>query len=164
MLFQKTQAIKPKTDLFSSPRAELLWQRHDEGIEPAARGDVRSSRPDGTTACADESGRTLDLIQGHFRRGGVTMAMLDLLKAEDIKKALDAFAVADSFDHRKFFELVGMRAMEGDSVNKVFQALDGFSEDGRDLTDAETKRFLDAADKDGDGKIGMDEFQALVHE
>ncbi|CAL8328412.1 unnamed protein product [Merluccius merluccius] len=109
------------------------------------------------------------------------MAMLDLLKAEDIKKALDAFVVADSFDHRKFFELVGLRAMGADSVNKVFQALDvdasgfieeeelkfvlkGFSEDGRDLTDDETKRFLTAADKDGDGKIGMDEFQALVHE
>uniref|UniRef100_A0A8C5AVY3 Parvalbumin n=1 Tax=Gadus morhua TaxID=8049 RepID=A0A8C5AVY3_GADMO len=105
------------------------------------------------------------------------MAMTDLLKAEDIKKALDAFAVADSFDHRKFFELVGMRAMEADSVNKVFQALDvdasgyieeeelkfvlkGFSEEGRDLTDAETKKFLDAADKDGDGKIGMDGTEA----
>ncbi|CAL8273671.1 unnamed protein product [Gadus morhua 'NCC'] len=117
---------------------------------------------------------------GPYRQNG-KMAMTDLLKAEDIKKALDAFAVADSFDHRKFFELVGMRAMEADSVNKVFQALDvdasgyieeeelkfvlkGFSEEGRDLTDAETKKFLDAADKDGDGKIGMDEFQALVHE
>ncbi|KAJ3615167.1 hypothetical protein NHX12_018735 [Muraenolepis orangiensis] len=105
------------------------------------------------------------------------MAMMDLLKADDIKKALDAFAVAGSFDHRTFFELVGMRAMEADSVNKVFQALDvdasgfieeeelkfvlkGFSEDGRDLTDAETKRFLNAADKDGDGKIGMDGMEA----
>lgn len=34
--------------------------------------------------------------------------------------------------------------------------LKGFSEDGRDLTDAETKEFMKAADKDGDGKIGID--------
>lgn len=34
--------------------------------------------------------------------------------------------------------------------------LKGFSKDGRDLTDAETKAFLKAADKDGDGKIGID--------
>ncbi|XP_056157624.1 parvalbumin-7 [Lampris incognitus] len=109
------------------------------------------------------------------------MAMKDLLKSEDIKKALDAFVVADSFDHKKFFEMVGMRAMSAENVKKVFQALDvdasgfieeeelkfvlkGFSSEGRDLTDTETKAFLQAADKDGDGKIGMDEFEALVHE
>ncbi|KAM3865172.1 parvalbumin-7 [Diretmus argenteus] len=109
------------------------------------------------------------------------MAMNDLLKAEDIKKALDAFAVADSFDHKKFFEMVGMKAMSAENVKKVFQALDvdasgfieeeelkfvlkGFAADGRDLTDAETKRFLEAADKDGDGMIGSDEFEVLVHE
>lgn len=34
--------------------------------------------------------------------------------------------------------------------------LKGFSKEGRDLTDKETKAFLDAADKDGDGKIGID--------
>lgn len=34
--------------------------------------------------------------------------------------------------------------------------LKGFSKDGRDLTDNETKAFLAAADKDGDGKIGID--------
>ena len=34
--------------------------------------------------------------------------------------------------------------------------LKSFAEDGRDLTDAETKAFLNAADKDGDGKIGID--------
>lgn len=34
--------------------------------------------------------------------------------------------------------------------------LKGFSEEGRDLTDDETKAFLKAADKDGDGKIGID--------
>lgn len=34
--------------------------------------------------------------------------------------------------------------------------LKGFGKDGRDLTDKETKAFLKAADKDGDGKIGVD--------
>lgn len=31
-----------------------------------------------------------------------------------------------------------------------------FATDGRDLTDKETKAFLQAADKDGDGKIGAE--------
>ncbi|CAK6977140.1 parvalbumin-7 [Scomber scombrus] len=66
------------------------------------------------------------------------MSMTDLLKAEEIKKALDAFA--------------GLFVLKG------------FSKEGRDLTDAETSAFLNAADKDGDGKIGIDEFEGLVHE
>merc|ERR1712168_1352970 len=106
--------------------------------------------------------------------------MEDLLKAADIKKALEAFA-ATTFDHKKFFDMVGMKAMSAENVKKVFQTLDadesgfieeeelkfvlkGFSPDGRDLTDEETKAFIDAADKDGDGKIGIEEFEALVHE
>lgn len=31
-----------------------------------------------------------------------------------------------------------------------------FATDGRDLSDKETKAFLQAADKDGDGKIGAE--------
>ncbi|XP_029294405.1 parvalbumin 6 isoform X1 [Cottoperca gobio] len=109
------------------------------------------------------------------------MAMSSILSADDIKKALDAFAVADSFNHRKFFEIVGLRAKSSDEVKKVFLVLDadnsgyieeeelkfvlkGFASNGRDLTDKETKEFLRAADKDGDGKIGIDEFAALVKE
>lgn len=34
--------------------------------------------------------------------------------------------------------------------------LKGFATNGRDLTDKETKAFLKAADKDGDGKIGVE--------
>ncbi|KAG8007155.1 Parvalbumin-7, partial [Nibea albiflora] len=101
------------------------------------------------------------------------MAMSSILNADDIKKALDAFAVADSFDYKKFFEMVGLKAKSSDDVKKVFTVLDadnsgfieeeelkyvlkGFAKDGRDLTDKETKAFLRAADKDGDGKIGVD--------
>lgn len=40
--------------------------------------------------------------------------------------------------------------------------LKGFSKEGRDLTDDETKAFLKAADKDGDGKIGIDGERACV--
>uniref|UniRef100_A0A4W4E8Q8 Parvalbumin n=1 Tax=Electrophorus electricus TaxID=8005 RepID=A0A4W4E8Q8_ELEEL len=101
------------------------------------------------------------------------MAMSSILKADDIKKALDAFKVADSFNHKKFFEMVGLKAKSADDVKKVFHLLDAdhsgfieeeelkfvlkcFATDGRDLTDKETKTFLQAADKDGDGKIGVD--------
>ncbi|KAK6311430.1 hypothetical protein J4Q44_G00170940 [Coregonus suidteri] len=109
------------------------------------------------------------------------MAMNSILNAADIKKALDAFAAADSFDHKKFFEMVGLKAKSAEDVKKAFLVLDadasgfieeeelkfvlkGFASDGRDLTDKETKAFLNEADKDGDGMIGIDEFVALVHE
>ncbi|KAK1877686.1 Parvalbumin-7 [Dissostichus eleginoides] len=105
------------------------------------------------------------------------MAMCSILNADDIKKALDAFAD----EHTKFFELVGLKAKSADEVKKVFLVLDadnsgfieeeelkfvlkGFAQNGRDLTDKETNAFLRAADKDGDGKIGIDEFAALVKE
>ncbi|XP_069023008.1 parvalbumin-7 [Embiotoca jacksoni] len=108
------------------------------------------------------------------------MSMTDLLKAEEIKKALDAFA-GETFDPKKFFEMVGMKAMSAENVKMVFRVLDvdgsgfieeeelkfvlkGFAKEGRDLTDSETRAFLKAADKDGDGKIGIDEFETLVHE
>ncbi|XP_055079716.1 parvalbumin 6 [Periophthalmus magnuspinnatus] len=109
------------------------------------------------------------------------MAMSGILHCDDIKKALDAFAVAESFDVKKFFEMVGLKSKSADDVKKVFTVLDadnsgfieeeelkfvlkGFAKDGRDLTDKETKAFLRAADKDGDGKIGVEEFTALVKE
>ncbi|KAK2833725.1 hypothetical protein Q5P01_017614 [Channa striata] len=109
------------------------------------------------------------------------MATGGILNADDVKKALDAFAVADSFDHKKFFAMVGLKAKSSDDVKKIFTVLDadnsgfieeeelkfvlkGFAKDGRDLTDKETKAFLKAADKDGDGKIGVEEFIALVKE
>ncbi|XP_074521557.1 parvalbumin-7 [Halichoeres trimaculatus] len=108
------------------------------------------------------------------------LTMTDLLKPEDIKKSLEFFA-GETFDPKKFFDLVGMTAMSAESVKQVFMVLDvdgsgfieeeelkyvlqGFSKEGRELTDAETKAFLIAADKDGDGKIGIDEFETLVHE
>ncbi|XP_031416779.1 parvalbumin 6 [Clupea harengus] len=109
------------------------------------------------------------------------MTMDSILSADDIKKALDSFKAAESFDHNKFFEMVGLKAKSDEEIKKAFLVLDAdnsgfieeeelkfvlkcFAPDGRDLTDKETKAFLNAADKDGDGKIGVDEFTALVHE
>uniref|UniRef100_A0A8B9HQ40 Parvalbumin n=1 Tax=Astyanax mexicanus TaxID=7994 RepID=A0A8B9HQ40_ASTMX len=91
-------------------------------------------------------------------------------KSVGVKNSLSA---ADTFDHKKFFEMVGLKAKSADDVKKAFLVLDadnsgfieeeelkfvlkGFAADGRDLTDKETKAFLQAADKDGDGKIGVD--------
>ncbi|KAK6471585.1 parvalbumin-7 [Huso huso] len=109
------------------------------------------------------------------------MSINDLLKADDITKALDAFKAAESFDHKKFFQMIGLKSKSSDDVKKVFKILDqdasgfieedelkhvlkGFDKAGRDLSDKETKTFLKAADKDGDGMIGMDEFATLVAE
>nr|XP_054606670.1 parvalbumin 6 [Nothobranchius furzeri]XP_054606671.1 parvalbumin 6 [Nothobranchius furzeri]XP_054606672.1 parvalbumin 6 [Nothobranchius furzeri] len=109
------------------------------------------------------------------------MAMSSILNADDIKKALDAFAAAESFDHKKFFDMLGLKSKSSDDVKKVFTALDAdnsgfieeeelkfvlksFSKNARDLTDKETKAFIKAADMDGDGKIGIEEFSALVKE
>uniref|UniRef100_A0A8C2IB34 Parvalbumin n=1 Tax=Cyprinus carpio TaxID=7962 RepID=A0A8C2IB34_CYPCA len=111
----------------------------------------------------------------------VEMAMNSILNTDDIKKALDAFQAVDSFDPKRFFEMVGLKAKSAEDVKKAFHILDAdssgfieeeelkfvfkhFATDGRDLSDKETKAFLQAADKDGDGKIGAEEFAALVCE
>uniref|UniRef100_H0WSU2 Parvalbumin n=1 Tax=Otolemur garnettii TaxID=30611 RepID=H0WSU2_OTOGA len=108
------------------------------------------------------------------------MAMTDLLRAEDIKKAVGAFAAADSFDHKKFFQMVGLTKISAENVKKVFHILDkdksgfieedelgfllmGFSPDARALSPKETKTLMAAGDKDGDGKIGVDDRRALSH-
>ncbi|XP_038612644.1 parvalbumin alpha [Tachyglossus aculeatus] len=109
------------------------------------------------------------------------MAMTDLLSADDIKKAVGAFSAAESFNHKKFFEMVGLKNKSKDELQKVFHILDqdksGYIEEdeltlilqsfiagARDLSDKETKTLLAAGDKDGDGKIGVEEFTTLVAE
>uniref|UniRef100_A0A5F9DCE0 Parvalbumin n=1 Tax=Oryctolagus cuniculus TaxID=9986 RepID=A0A5F9DCE0_RABIT len=52
------------------------------------------------------------------------MAMTELLNAEDIKKAIGAFAAAESFDHKKFFQMVGLKKKSTEDVKKVFHILD----------------------------------------
>merc|ERR1711915_247744 len=101
------------------------------------------------------------------------------LKEADIKAALDGCAAADSFDYKKFFKACGLAGKSADEVKKAFCVIDqdnsgfieeeelkpflqNFSAGARALTDKETKAFLSAGDSDGDGKIGVDEFAALV--
>ncbi|XP_076154569.1 parvalbumin beta-like [Alosa pseudoharengus] len=107
------------------------------------------------------------------------MALASLCAAADIEAALKACAGADSFKHKEFFAKVGLSAKGADEIKKAFAIIDqdksGFIEEeelklflqnfkagARALTDAETKVFLKAGDSDGDGKIGIDEFAAMI--
>uniref|UniRef100_G3WPS0 Parvalbumin n=1 Tax=Sarcophilus harrisii TaxID=9305 RepID=G3WPS0_SARHA len=86
---------------------------------------------------------------------------------------------AGSFDYKIFFSKVGLSGKTPEQVKKVFSILDqdksGFLEEdelqnflqnfapgARTLTPDETKIFLTAGDSDGDGKIGVDEFQSMA--
>uniref|UniRef100_A0A8B9JCW2 Parvalbumin n=1 Tax=Astyanax mexicanus TaxID=7994 RepID=A0A8B9JCW2_ASTMX len=107
------------------------------------------------------------------------MAFAGVLADADVNAALAACEAADSFDYKTFFAKVGLSAKTSDEVKKAFAIIDqdnsGFIEEeelklflqnfkagARALTDAETKTFLKAGDSDGDGKIGVDEFAAMV--
>eukprot|EP00066_Takifugu_rubripes_P002496 XP_003964477.1 PREDICTED: parvalbumin-7-like [Takifugu rubripes] len=87
------------------------------------------------------------------------MAMSSILNNDDIKKALDAFAG----DRLTAIKALPLGLIKITATMDKF-VLKGFAKEGRDLTDKETKAFLQAADKDGDGKIGVDEFTSLVKE
>ncbi|XP_067432793.1 parvalbumin alpha [Thunnus thynnus] len=107
------------------------------------------------------------------------MAFAGILTEADITAALAACQAADSFKYKDFFTKVGLAAKTPEDIKKAFAVIDqdksgfieedelklflqNFSAGARALTDAETKAFLMAGDSDGDGKIGIDEFAALV--
>uniref|UniRef100_A0A4W5QA55 Parvalbumin n=1 Tax=Hucho hucho TaxID=62062 RepID=A0A4W5QA55_9TELE len=78
----------------------------------------------------------------------------------------------DSFSPKKFFAMVGLSKKSPTEIEKIFMILDQDksgcieqdelqlflqnSKGARPLTAAETRAFLLAGDKDGDGKIGWD--------
>ncbi|XP_044296996.1 parvalbumin alpha [Varanus komodoensis] len=87
----------------------------------------------------------------------------------------------DSFNHAQFFVLAGLKNQNIEKLKDIFHLLDRnqtgfieknelsfmmriFSPEGRLLTDAETNRMMAAGDKDQDGKLGVDEFIAMVTE
>ncbi|KAL4658974.1 parvalbumin, thymic CPV3-like [Arapaima gigas] len=107
------------------------------------------------------------------------MSLASILPAEAIGDALKDCQAPESFCPKQFFQLCGLSNKSPQDVKAVFRILDndasGFIEEGelkfflqrfspsaRVLTDSETKKFLLAADDDNDGKIGPEEFQAMV--
>merc|ERR1712137_1505643 len=109
----------------------------------------------------------------------IKMSLSSILSADAIDNAIKDCQAPDSFNCKKFFQLCGLTKKNAQEVKNVFGILDndasGFIEEeelkfflqrfvpgARVLTDKETKAFLCAADDDSDGKIGVDEFQALV--
>ncbi|XP_005998418.1 parvalbumin beta-like [Latimeria chalumnae] len=107
------------------------------------------------------------------------MAVAKLLAAADVTAALEGCKADDSFNHKVFFQKTGLAKKSNEELEAIFKILDqdksGFIEDeelqlflqnfsagARTLTKTETETFLKAGDSDGDGKIGVDEFQKLV--
>lgn len=107
------------------------------------------------------------------------MSLTSILSADAIDKAIKDCQVPDTFCPKKFFQDCGLSKKSAADVKKVFSILDndnsGFIEEdelkfflqrfcpgARALTDTETRNFLCAADDDSDGRIGADEFQAMV--
>ncbi|KAM9345768.1 parvalbumin 8 [Symphorus nematophorus] len=107
------------------------------------------------------------------------MSLSSVLAADAIDSAIKDCQEPDSFCPKKFFQVCGLAKKSPQDVKKVFAILDNdssgyieeeelkfflqrFSPGARVLTDKETKGFLAAADDDSDGRIGADEFQAMV--
>ncbi|XP_029292821.1 parvalbumin beta [Cottoperca gobio] len=107
------------------------------------------------------------------------MAFAGVLKDAEVAAALDGCKDAGTFNHKTFFKACGMSGKSADDLKKAFLIIDqdnsGFIEEeelklflqtfkagARALSDAETKEFLKAGDSDGDGKIGAEEFAAMV--
>ncbi|KAM4534865.1 parvalbumin 8 [Fundulus diaphanus] len=107
------------------------------------------------------------------------MSISSVLSADAIDSAIKDCQAPDSFCAKKFFQLCGLSKKSPQDVKKIFAILDndkdGFIEEAelkcflqkfcpgaRVLTDKETKAFMSVADDDNDGRVGAEEFQAMV--
>ncbi|KAM8725044.1 parvalbumin 8 [Sparus aurata] len=107
------------------------------------------------------------------------MSLSSILSADAIDSAIKDCQAPDTFCPKKFFQACGLTQKSPQDVKKAFAILDNdgsgfieeeelkfflqrFSPGARVLTDKETKGFLAAADDDSDGRIGAEEFQAMV--
>ncbi|XP_053331126.1 parvalbumin alpha-like [Spea bombifrons] len=107
------------------------------------------------------------------------MALVGMLSEADISSALQSCNAPETFNPKIFIAKSGLKRKTKEELKKVFQILDqnksGFLEEvdlkmflknfnhgARTLTDIETKSFMKTGDADHDGKMGMDDFQALV--
>lgn len=114
-------------------------------------------------------------VVGGSKKNSIT----DILSTKDIEAALASVQAENSFQYKTFFQKVGLSGKSANQVKKVFEILDqdqtgyieedelamilkNFKADARPLNHAETKAFMKAGDSDGDGKIGVDDFQAMV--
>ncbi|XP_059834993.1 parvalbumin, thymic CPV3-like isoform X2 [Hypanus sabinus] len=117
-----------------------------------------------------------------FERGYVSrfrMEVTDFLSIADISSALKECQAKESFNCKKFFRTCGLSKKTAEEIRKVFRAIDDdnsgfieedelkyflqrFSAGARVLSDNETKIFMAGGDKDGDGRLGADEFVDLV--
>uniref|UniRef100_A0A8D0E4F6 Parvalbumin n=1 Tax=Salvator merianae TaxID=96440 RepID=A0A8D0E4F6_SALMN len=107
------------------------------------------------------------------------MAFAGILTDAEIEAGLQSCQAPDSFSCKTFFDKSGLSKKPKEQLAKAFEILDqdksgyieedelrkflqNFSSGARLLTDNETKDFLAKGDTDGDGKIGVEEFQALA--
>lgn len=112
-------------------------------------------------------------------RARTNMSLTSILSADAIDNAIKDCQAPDSFCYKKFFKLCGLSSKTPQEIKNVFQILDddksGYIEESelkfflqkfvpgaRTLSDAEAKSFISAADDDNDGRIGAEEFQAMV--
>lgn len=75
--------------------------------------------------CNNSKASVLDSVETNLQRRMLTSYLLhiQLTQGENTLPFIFAFT-ADTFDPKKFFEMVGMKAMSAENVKKVFLVLD----------------------------------------